>query len=313
MTRTYRQLPGLLAGAVLTVGLTALLLRPVGPRSVLGVFGDLQWPTALPFVPISLIASGARAAVYHLVLGGRVGVFGLVPLMWLRALAVDFVPARLGLAAIPLALRVVWGIETSSGFGALAGVTVAEFASLGALVLLAASASPSTTGGLHSALIILGFLLVASLPVAISASRYAQRLRGRGRIRTACADIALSVSELSRRSLLTQVIMWSFTTRLAKYAGLYLLLRAMPVPPLQPLAFLGAALAAEATTTLPVQGLAGIGTWEAAWVAATTGLGFSMHDAVLSAFGLHLLVLGWEILLGSAGLAILMGIGRHHP
>ncbi|MBN1425840.1 flippase-like domain-containing protein [Candidatus Fermentibacteria bacterium] len=311
MNVSARRALSLVLAGCLTLGLTGWLIGSTGLAGILDIGRSLRWSTAMIFPLLWLAASAARACMYNLLLGRRVGIVGLVPLMWFRALVVDLVPARAGLAAIPAALRTIWGIRVLEGVGVLAGVTLVEFAALGLLVLAVCVLSPNPDmTAMHSVLMLMGMVMVLALPGAILAARFGATMCGRGRVGNAVAGIASAVAALARGGLLATVLACSFLTRLAKYAGLYVLLSAMPVPRLAPAQFLAAALAAEATTALPVQGLAGIGTWEAAWVAATTALGFSPQDAVSSAFGLHLLVLGWEILLGGVGLALLVSMGR---
>jgi len=314
VTCVARRLACLVAASAVTAALTYALLRSIGLSGIVGIYHDLRWSIALGFPLLWLVASVARAEMYRWLLERRVGMCGLVPLMWVRGLVVDLVPARMGLATIPAALRLVWGIEVSEGVGVLAGVTVVEFAALGVLVLAVCTLAPAPeVPMMHSMLIGVGAALVIVLPAAVFLGRRAQALEGRGGFSATIAKLAVAVAALGRRDLVLTVMAWSLLTRLAKYAGLYVLVNSMPVPRLSPLSFLAAALAAEATTALPIQGLAGVGTWEAAWVSATTTIGFSTQDAVASAFGLHLAVLGWEILMGGIGLVVLVAIRRRNP
>jgi hypothetical protein len=69
---------------------------------------------------------------------------------------------------------------------------------------------------------------------------------------------------------------------------------------------LGAA-AGNVAFALPINGIAGIGPPQAAWVAATTYAGVPWTDAVLSALALHTVVLTNAIVLGAA--AAVTGVG----
>src|SRR5262249_22616831 len=76
-------------------------------------------------------------------------------------------------------------------------------------------------------------------------------------------------------------------------------------------AMLGAA-AGNLAFALPVNGIAGLGPAQAAWVLATTWAGVPRHDAVVSALALHAVVLSNSLLLG--GLAFARGSSlRQHP
>jgi hypothetical protein len=72
-------------------------------------------------------------------------------------------------------------------------------------------------------------------------------------------------------------------------------------------ALLGAA-AGNLAFALPINGIAGLGPAQAAWVVATTWAGVPQPDAVLSALALHAVVLSNALLLG--GLALTGGFGR---
>ncbi|NJO23433.1 MAG: hypothetical protein HC868_11465 [Sphingomonadales bacterium] len=63
-------------------------------------------------------------------------------------------------------------------------------------------------------------------------------------------------------------------------------------------AMLGAA-AGHVAFALPINGIAGIGPSQAAWVAATTRVGVAWDDAVISALALHAVVLTNAIVLGA--------------
>ncbi len=128
MSLRARRCAGVAAAAALSIALTATLLRSVGVGAIVDTYRRLR-PSAALFPLLWLGASLARAAIYHRLIDGKVAVFELVPLMWVRGLVVDLVPARAGLVAIPVAMRLVWGLGLVEGFGAIVGVTVVEVAS----------------------------------------------------------------------------------------------------------------------------------------------------------------------------------------
>lgn len=77
------------------------------------------------------------------------------------------------------------------------------------------------------------------------------------------------------------------------------------VPPAA--AMLGAS-AGHVAFALPINGIAGIGPSQAAWVAATTRAGVPWDDAVISALALHAVVLTNAIVLGTV--ATIPDLGR---
>jgi hypothetical protein len=72
-------------------------------------------------------------------------------------------------------------------------------------------------------------------------------------------------------------------------------------------AMLGAA-AGNVAFALPINGIAGVGPAQAAWVAATTHVGVPWDDAVVSALALHAVVLTNALVFGA--IATLAGLGR---
>ena len=64
------------------------------------------------------------------------------------------------------------------------------------------------------------------------------------------------------------------------------------------------AIAGELSTVLPINGIAGFGTYEGAIVGAMQLFGVTVDSALTGAFNLHLLVLGTSILAAGAALAI---------
>jgi glycosyltransferase 2 family protein len=63
---------------------------------------------------------------------------------------------------------------------------------------------------------------------------------------------------------------------------------------------------AELTSVLPVKGLAGFGTWEAAWALTFSLMGIDEGLAIISGLGVHLLTNVFEYSLGIASLIILL-------
>jgi hypothetical protein len=66
----------------------------------------------------------------------------------------------------------------------------------------------------------------------------------------------------------------------------------------------------ELSSFLPIQGLAGFGTWEAAFALVAGKIGFSFDNAFLTALVIHLTTQVWEYSLGLAALWILSIRGR---
>lgn len=284
-----------------------MLLGERGLSDLLALISSAS-PTGIAVFPLIWVSSSvARASVYFVLLEGRVARHELIPLMWVRSFFIDLLPARGGLAAIPAALRVVWGISTSSGIGTLAGAVVAEMASLGVVILLAVLWASSSLGqNWITAMSFLGIALVLSLPAAVFIAGRLVETKRSGKVIDAIKRVTRETYALKRRGILLPVIGYTLLTRVFKYGGLFILFRALVPIGLNPMTFLTSMIAAESTSALPIQGLAGVGTWEAAWLAVSTSFGLEKKLAVTSGFAMHLLVLGWEIMAGALGLIMLV-------
>jgi hypothetical protein len=70
--------------------------------------------------------------------------------------------------------------------------------------------------------------------------------------------------------------------------------------------FLGVA-GAELSATLPLHGIAGIGTYETAWAIGFRELGVSSRVAILSGFATHLLSQMYDYSVGLVALALALG------
>jgi uncharacterized membrane protein YbhN (UPF0104 family) len=227
--------------------------------------------------------------------------------MWVRSFFIDLLPARSGLAAIPAALRVVWQVPLASGIGTLAGAVVAEMASLGIVILLAVLWASSSLGqNWIAAMLLLGIALVLVLPTAVFLAERLVVTRRSGRVVDAVKRVTRETYALKQRRILLPVLGYTILTRIFKYGGLFILFRALVPVGLNPMTFLMSMIAAESTSALPIQGLAGVGTWEAAWLTVSTSFGLEKKLAVASGFAIHLVVLGWEIMAGAAGLVVLV-------
>ena len=225
----------------------------------------------------------------------------------------DLLPARGGLASLPAALKLVWRIPVSSGIATVTGATVAELTALGLMVLLALFVSPGTLPDGWSVILLAGGVgLVLVFPLAMLLAHRICTLPETGKTTRWLKNLAEETARLKTRGKLVPVMVLTLLIRFFKYGGLYSLFDALAPGSLMPISFLSAMIAAEATSALPVQGIAGVGTWEAAWVQVSSRLGLSADIAVSTGFGLHLLVLAWEILMGGVGLGILVLL-RNRP
>ena len=121
--------------------------------------------------------------------------------------------------------------------------------------------------------------------------------------------MALDVVKVKGKKVFGRVLVMSVGIKLGKYLSLYLLL--MGIAGQWPEAAAGlsfhvvlfALVAAEATASLPVSGIAGFGAYEGVMTATLRQAGLSAGQAAMTPFGLHLTTQALDYSLG--GLALL--------
>ncbi|NVK02492.1 MAG: flippase-like domain-containing protein [Oceanospirillaceae bacterium] len=208
----------------------------------------------------------------------------------------NFLPMRLGEAAFPLLMRRQF---RQSMLSSTAGLVWIRLMDLHVLLLLAALA-------LGSLLPTLGYLALAGLivgPVLVT------RLRSQ-LMRLLPARFKAKAQELTHllphsSALVISTYLQTLLIWVVKLLALVLVLQAF-----LPIDFVAAWIAvttADISGVLPIHGLAGSGTYEAAMLAALIPLGFAAEQALSAAINLHIYLLGVSAL--SVPLALLIPQG----
>jgi len=293
-------------GAVLALGLIALVLYLARPASVWELLRRTDGPPLAAAAALAVAAAGLRGLRLKLLLpAGRLGGAQAVLIVGAAQAAAMFVPARAGEAALPWLLRRSAGWELTAGLSTLLAARALDLASLGAW---AGAGALAVWGLTQPAALVAAAVLLATpllLPTLVRAAertvvrtlavrglrwrRWARRLR---RLRQALDDICSRPLRLAGAAL-ASLAMWAAT-----WAFTWLLLVAMGYR--WPLAEVVAGSAvASLANLLPVNLVANLGTLEAGWTAAFTTLGKPIGDAAASGFGAHLWALVFAAAIGA--------------
>jgi len=241
-------------------------------------------------------------------------------------------PFRLGELGYPALMRQQYGHSLLRSAGVLLTARLFDLTTVLAILLSAAALAISTPAGqlaLSAGALVFGLspFALAGLGAALlirlgpPLARLERRLSSPGAGRTAKlgADLAggLRGFEPAARHVahlaavghgpLRLVVLLGFAIWLA-FAGAAILVASAVVDSVGPTAALLGAAAGNLAFALPINGIAGLGPAQAAWVVATTWAGVPQPDAVLSALALHAVVLSNALLLG--GLALIGGFAR---
>jgi uncharacterized membrane protein YbhN (UPF0104 family) len=318
-----------LLSILLSVGLVGYLFSRIDLADLTRTLAGIYLPSLAGYAVLALLAAGLRAVRYRVLIGGeRIGFWPILLVTLIRNLFVDLLPAGLGsLSYIYLVVRRL-GLPLELGTSTFVLAAVFDALALSPLLLLAivvVGLGRTAVSGVQFAAAAAAFLLVAVLllvylvPILRGGLAVGVRLLGavgvggRWRVPYLVEKARLSVAAvegIQRRGVYTTAFVVSFLLRLAKYGSLYFLLHALLANqgfPLATLSFwkvlLGIA-AAELSANLPIQGLAGLGTWETAFALAFRVMGYEEKIAIVAGFGLHLVTQVFEYGLG--GLAILL-------
>lgn len=315
---------------LLSIGLVGYLLSRIQLADLVQTFTRIYLPSLGLYGLLSLLGSGLRAYRYRLLLGPeRITTAGIFLVTLIRNLFVDLLPAKLGsLSYIYLLVR-RFGLPLELGTSTFILAAVFDALALSPLLLLAifmVGLGQTLLSTAQFAALALGFLLLLALlllwltPLLRLALRIGNALFralgvahrwGIGYLAEKVRLTVEAVETIERRGIYTAVFLLSFLLRLLKYGSLYFLLHALLTNQgfsLAALSFwkvlLGIA-GAELSANLPIQGIAGVGTWETAFALAFRLMGYEERIAIVAGFGLHLVTQLFEYSLGALAILLL--------
>jgi glycosyltransferase 2 family protein len=290
---------------VLALGVTAVCLWVLLTPDVINALGSIAGGARL----LPILAAFGVAALVQWVRAWRFAVmttgtpalpdFDLVRI----ALQLNFwnfvLPFRLGEISYPVLMRQRYGHGLLHSAGVLLLARLFDLATVASMLLGAAAA-------LHIAGGSAGSMVLAAGAVGLGLAPFALTLLGRGlrrwisqlpRIGNSAAKLAAGLDAVADRHAGLMAVGLGFAIWLLFGLAAILVAGAVVATVPAAAAMLGAA-AGSIAFALPVNGVAGIGPAQAAWVAATTRVGVPWDDAVISALALHAVVLTNAIVLG---------------
>jgi hypothetical protein len=308
----------------LTLGLFWYLLGQIDLAELARAARGLAVGPLAAFGILLLAGAAARALRFWLLLARTVPLRVMLAITLARNLFADLLPARLGGLSYVYLLTSRARRPAEDGFASLFLaflfdlIAIAPLLALAALVVGGGEAVP--TAWLLAAAAVLG---AAAYGVARSAPWAAGRVAdwlGRrgpesprlallsGRARLA----AVRLAPVKEWHAFGQIFVLSLLVRVCKFGSYYYLVLAVMTPLGYTPSGLGVfsvflgVVGAELAGALPIHGIAGFGTYEAAWAFGFSRLGFTMEHAVISGILAHGLSQIVEYALGGAALLWLM-------
>ena len=320
----------ILISVALSAVLLALLFSQLETGDLARVLRSLFLPALLGYMAASLAGALLRTWRYRLLFGR--GVVRWPPLLlatFVRNSFVDLLPARAGSLSFIYILNRRLSVPFETVTSVFVVSFVYDFLTLGPFVVAAVVLAGLGREHLNSAALIaigtvFSLLWLAILRWLPEAAALVFRLvhatlrafkRSEGKTPRLIEEKFQATIDALRsvraRKMELALLAQSFLIRLAKYVSIYLLLAALLRNSGFDFSRLGfwtmilGLTGAEMTSSFPIKGLAGFGTWETAWALTFTLMGIDTRLAVVSGLGVHLLTNVFEYTLGIASLLVL--------
>jgi len=302
--------------ALLAVAITAIclwfLLTPEIMTSLVRVSAEARPLPILAAIVLSALVQWLRAWRFAVMTTGRLALPGaaLVRIAFQLNFLNFTLPFRLGELSYPVLMRRHLGYGLLHSAGVLLIARLFDLATVGA-ILLGMAAWLDLVGGAGRVALVLGALGLGLAPFGLVFAGKALRpsLGRLPRIGDAAVRLTAGLDAIGSRGAGLTAVGLGFALWLVFGLAAILVAQAVVATVSPGAAMLGAA-AGNVAFALPINGIAGIGPAQAAWVAATTRVGVPWDDAVISALALHAVVLTNAIVFGAV--ATLSGLG-HRP
>jgi len=318
-----------LVSIVISVVLVMFLFRYIDFNTLRNLLLNIYLPAFFVYLALFMCGIIFRTWRYKLMLPGVAISFpGLAAVTIIRNLFVDFLPARLGELSFIWVLNKRFKVSVELGGSAFVGAFVFDLIALFPLLVLAIALSPlrsKTYGQWLIAFFLLAFFILGTgiilskriLPILfnkLAGSRlesFAEKRRSLKLVYEKLILMGKQLVDLGSRGIGGRLFLLSLGVRLSKYVSLFFLfyavVRSLGVSfhTLNPFTVFSGTAFTEVSSLLPIQGLAGIGTWEATWAAVFSFFGFDKQMAILSGFGVHWVTQMTEYAIGILSLLIL--------
>jgi Lysylphosphatidylglycerol synthase TM region len=308
-----RPLLSVLLAAAVTAACLWFLLTPEILKSLGRLATEAQPLPILAAFVLGALVQWLRAWRFAVMTTGRLALPGaaLVRIAFQLNGLNFLLPFRLGELSYPVLMRRHYGHALLHSAGILLLARLFDLATVGS-ILLAAAALQDLPVGVDRVLLGFGALGLALAPFGLALAGRALRLRMAQSSRTGevAARLTAGLAAIGDRNVAMTAVALGFAIWLVFGLAAILVAHAVVATVSPGAAMLGAA-AGNIAFALPINGIAGFGPAQAAWVVATMWAGVPRDDAVISALALHAVVLTNAIALGA--LATIPGFGRKSP
>lgn len=308
--------PHLVAAALLSAAIFTFFFRSTSIAELRLAFASIAPQSIALFVLFSLAGTLFRVFRYWILLEKKITLSRLFLITLVQNFSVDLLPARSAALAFYSYFTKKEGVILEDG---ISSFVLAIFYDALALSFLLAPASLFLVIGLRDSRPLLwglGLILLISIFFILFLPQALRWLRKNGRtsrwpkIDSVIAKLEQYFSAHSGNSERGLLFGLSFLIKLLKYVSVYVLfvpLTGSSVSVHSFFLFCFGIAGAELSSLLPIQGLAGFGTWEASFAFVATQLRLPAADPFLTGLVIHLITQAWEYSIGvSAFLSIFL-------
>ncbi len=297
--------------------------------SFIDLLQHFYWPPFFGYLLFSFLGYWLRSLRCCWLIGeDKLSLLQMYQVVMVRQVFVDLLPMKMGEFSYVLLLKKRFNIPVELGMSSMVVVFLFDCMSLFPVLLLALLVVGSGSHFYNHSLLWISCLILSLLLVAIwkldkmvkgfvvslekirhkwfqKKHHWVDGMLEKGH------KISDELVYLKDRKIYLKTFGVTFLIRSFKYLAMYCLLldllwyQGLGIHLLNFLQMIIALASSEITTFLPIQGIGGFGTWEAAWAGAFVLMGFSYDMAVLSGLGIHLLAQITEYIIGGACLITL--------
>jgi hypothetical protein len=296
-----RWLLSTLLALAITAGCLWFLLTPEIMRSVAQLAAEARPLPIIAAFLLGAVVQWLRAWRFAVMSTGQLALPGanLVRVAF-QLNALNFIlPLRLGELSYPVLMRRYYGYGLLHSAGVLLLARAFDLATVSA-ILVAAAALLQLPVGVPAIALGAGALALALSPFALALGglMLQPHMARLPHVGSFAARLTAGLATLGDARVALVTVALGLAIWLAFAASAVLVAEAV-VATVSPAAATLGALAGSIAFALPINGIAGIGPSQAAWVVATTLTGVPWNDAVLSALAMHAVVLSNAIVFGA--------------
>lgn len=303
---------------LVTVSILYFIFKTISFNDVLDLIIQADKTWIVIFVLFSLSMSICATWRYLLLLsisGYSTSKISMFFVVLVRNLCSDLLPARVGTLVYVFLINSRLGVPAPAALTSFGYAFAFDFVAIAPMIILAAFFSIGSSEFSPFIFLIIGLVLLIIMGAFIW---YLPKLTKLtiptrfGKISRFLEKIQGEIESVSKANIFGQVLLLSFGVRVFKYLGLWALLLALLTPRGYQLSelpfhtmFLGMCVA-EMSASLPISGIAGIGTYQGAWITVFSLLGFPLDLAKTTSVSHHLVTQAWGYSIGLISLLILL-------